>query len=96
MASSTSGFPHSTPMPMGPPSLCAEKAMRSQSRSFTSTAMWGTDCAPSTTMYAPTSCARCAMALTSFWTPRTLETCVTDTILVCGPILAATSSGVIR
>ena len=49
MASRISRLPHSTPMPMGPMILWAEKAYMSAPRSRTSTAMCGTACAPSTT-----------------------------------------------
>ena len=47
--SSSSILPHSTPTPMGPSALWAEKAKKSAPSSATSTAMCGTDCAPSTT-----------------------------------------------
>ena len=50
MASSRSCLPHSTPMPMGPSALWAEKARKSAPSARTSTAMWGTDWAPSITM----------------------------------------------
>ena len=49
MALSSSSRPHSTPMPNGPNSLCAEKAKKSAPMACTSTWMCGVDCAPSTT-----------------------------------------------
>ena len=53
MASSSSARPHSTPMPVGPIILWAEKAMKSTPSSRTSTGECGTSCAPSATTTAP-------------------------------------------
>ncbi len=58
MASSSSLRPYSTPMPVGPHILCAEKARKSTPARCTSTGKCGTDCAPSTRVTAPAWCAR--------------------------------------
>ena len=48
MASSRSPLPNTTPMPVGAKILCPEKTKKSQSSACTSTRMWETACAPST------------------------------------------------
>ena len=49
---------------------------------WTSTDMWGTLCAASTTQIAPTSCARFVISSTGLIVPRTFEQCVTVTTFV--------------
>ena len=75
---------------MGPYILWPEKARKSQSSACTSTFMWGTDCAPSTSTRASWAWAIRAISFTSFTVPRTLETCVTATILVRGSHVLST------
>ncbi len=69
-------------MPVGPIILWPEKARKSASSAFTSTGMWGTDCAASTTHSAPTSWARFAISSTGLMVPRTLEVWTTVTSFV--------------
>ena len=63
----------------GPSILWLEKAKKSHPISFTSTFMWGTDCAPSTRTTAPFSCAMLVIFFASFMLPKTLDTWVKET-----------------
>ena len=54
MSASTSGRPHSSPMPVGPSILCPLQATRSAPSDQTSMGMCGTDWQASTTNSAPT------------------------------------------
>ena len=54
--------------------------------------MCGADCAPSTLITAPCSCAILAIVLTSLIVPKTLETCAIATILVLSLMVAFISS----
>src|SRR3990170_3649793 len=53
--SSSSARPQSTPTPVGPQTLCEEKARKSQPSAWTSIRRCGAACAASTTMIAPCS-----------------------------------------
>ena len=64
-------------MPVGPHILW-EKARKSASRACTSTLRCGTDCA-STSVTAPTSCARRMISAAGLIVPRTLDMCVNET-----------------
>ena len=73
MASSSSARPHSTPMPVGPSILWAEKARKSTPSAATSTGRWGTDWAPSATTSAPAACAASAIRASGLIVPSTLD-----------------------
>ena len=77
MVSSTSIRPQSTPTPVGPSILCAEKARKSQPSSCTSTGRWGTLCAPSMSTSAPWSCASRVSSRTGTMVPSAFDMCVT-------------------
>ena len=72
--SSSSARPQSAPTPLGPQSLCDEKARKSQSSAWTSTRWCGAPCAASTTMIAPWPCAQAASRSTGLTVPSEFET----------------------
>ena len=73
MVSRISRLAYSTPIPVGPNILCPENARKSQSKSCTSTGMWGTLCAPSIMTAAPTARALAVISFTGLIVPRELE-----------------------
>ena len=63
VSASRSGVPQSTPIPVGPSALCAEKATKSQPRACTSSLRCGTLCAEcGTSLIKPISCPTCGTA----------------------------------
>ena len=96
MASRISGWPHSTPTPVGPSILCPLHAKKSQPKEATSTGMWGALCAPSTNISASTLRASSASLSTGLTVASTLEEWIQPTIWVLGPIrrLATSMSSV--
>ena len=76
MASSSSSRPHSTPMPVGPHILWAEKAMKSAPIACTSVGTWGTYWQASTIATAPWACAASASWRTGLIVPSTFDMAV--------------------
>ncbi len=76
--SSSSGFATRNPTPVGPYALWAENARKSTPSAWKSTGMCGTDCAPSTTITAPTRWAAAAISAIGLIVPSTLDIAVSD------------------
>ena len=72
--SSSSSRPHNAPTLVGPHILCDENAKKSQPSAWTSTALCGAACAPSTTMIAPCSCAQAESFSIGLIVPSAFET----------------------
>src|SRR3990170_1126950 len=89
--SSSSARPHRTPTPVGPQTLCEEKARKSQPSTWTSIRRCGAPCAASTTMIAPCSCAQAASCSTALIVPSAFETRLLATTLT-RPSFAIASS----
>ena len=81
VASSSSGRPHSAPMPDGPHILWLEKAAKSAPHACTSVALCGTYWQASTTARAPAAWAAAHSSVTGVSVPSTLLIAVTETTL---------------
>ncbi len=77
IASSSDARPYSTPMPVGPKTLCPENAKKSQSSAWTSTGRCGADWAPSTSVTMPRSRACETIHRTGLMVPSALDRCAT-------------------
>ena len=92
MPASSPGRAQSTPTPVGPSILCAEKANTSHPSASTSTGRWGALCAPSTSSSAPADRAISAISAIGLIVPSTFDMCVTLTSFVRAPMSARSES----
>ena len=91
ISSRSSLRPYSTPIPVGPSILWPDRAKKSQSKSITSTGMWGALWAASTNTVAPIFLAFAVSSLTGFMVPTPLDICTIASSLVRGVMYSSMS-----